>query len=115
MHYPDESYTLRCEYTYHYEGQVLTGIDGGESNDYSGLKISADIKLMMHPGNHFVMLVRRVVGRSCGGGGGGNKLLDCTFIPLPHTSFGSIYEKIMLLKNEKTFFVFMFEISDNCL
>ncbi|XP_030851837.1 uncharacterized protein LOC583660 isoform X1 [Strongylocentrotus purpuratus] len=59
-HTCDESYTLRCEYTYHYEGQVLTGIDGGESNDYSGLKISADIKLMMHPGNHFVMLMNSI-------------------------------------------------------
>lgn len=85
MHYPDESYTLRCEYTYHYEGQVLTGIDGGESNDYSGLKISADIKLMMHPGNHFVMLVRRVVGRSCGGGGGRQQTARLHFYsPPPH-------------------------------
>ncbi|XP_041475606.1 uncharacterized protein LOC121424084 isoform X2 [Lytechinus variegatus] len=60
IHTCDGSYNLACEYRYHYDGQVLTGLDGTETNDYSGLKISADIKLTPRPGEHVVMQMNSI-------------------------------------------------------
>ena len=43
----DEYYKGGCEYTYWYEGQALTGLAGGRSHDFSGLRISALVKLQV--------------------------------------------------------------------
>ena len=50
-------YAAYSEYTYEYEGQILSGLPD-VSREYAGLKIKSNVKLQVHSSNRFLMQVR---------------------------------------------------------